>query len=64
MVFFFHHYELPAILRQGPHIVAENDILEEHLDLLNQPPLGNEVNTRQPGLASNTSQSQVAGECL
>lgn len=38
MVFFFHHYELPAILRREAHIVAEDQINEEQLelDLLNQ----------------------------
>jgi hypothetical protein len=33
MIFFFHHYELPAILRRGAHIVAEGQIIEGQLEL-------------------------------
>ncbi|XP_028403875.1 membralin-like [Dendronephthya gigantea] len=33
MVFFFHHYELPAILMQGAHIVGGDQINEEQLEL-------------------------------
>lgn len=37
MVYFFHHYELPVILRRGAHIIAEDQILEGQLEILNQP---------------------------
>ena len=40
MIFFFHHYELPAILRRGAHIVREGEVLEGQLEIeiLNPPP--------------------------
>ena len=42
MVYFFHHYELPAILRRGAHIVAEGQIIEGQLELgILNPPVQN-----------------------
>ena len=73
MIFFFHHYELPAILSRGPHNVAEDDILEDPLDILNQPPQNNANTTQQeagpqqdvPTNASPTvTESQVGGGYL
>ena len=57
MIFFFHHYELPAILSHGHNIAAEDDILEEQLDVLNQPPQNNQTNSAQPesGLQNDAS---------
>ena len=48
MIFFFHHYELPAILSRGHNIAAEDDILEDQLDVLNQPQQNNQTNSAQP----------------
>lgn len=57
MVFFFHHYELPAILRRGAHNLGGDQIIEGQLqlDILNLPaedngtdnlnePVQNEIN--------------------
>ena len=39
MIFFFHHYELPAILRRGLHNLGGDQIIEGELelDILNLP---------------------------
>ena len=42
MIFFFHHYELPAILRRGNHIPADDQIIAGQLELeILNPPVQN-----------------------
>ena len=51
MVFFFHHYELPAILRRGVHNLGGDQIIEGQLelDIFNLPPEDNAIdNLNEP----------------
>ena len=50
MIFFFHHYELPAILRRGAHIVGDGEVLDRQLELeiLNRPAHNANDNPNEP----------------
>ncbi|CAB3983750.1 Hypothetical predicted protein [Paramuricea clavata] len=60
MVYFFHHYELPAILRRGAHIVAEGQIIEGQLELeILNPPVQNATDNLNEAVENADAENEI-----